>query len=183
MKGISSSRWHTVKYTSRLEPNGVLQNIPTVAYVAVFLVVAEHLYKSRRGGGMGGPGGGQNPFNMTQMKSAQVQKNLKIGFKDVAGQGEAKQEIMEFVSFLQVPACACAAGDGCRFVDCYLAPPFETPPPPSGGGTVACPKSIGNTRRRRKIFFRLYWNCCSFSATIVRCNAPSPPSWGGGVTS
>uniref|UniRef100_A0A7S4LDC7 AAA+ ATPase domain-containing protein n=1 Tax=Eutreptiella gymnastica TaxID=73025 RepID=A0A7S4LDC7_9EUGL len=103
MKGISSSRWHTVKYTSRLEPNGVLQNIPTVAYVAVFLVVAEHLYKSRRGGGMGGPGGGQNPFNMTQMKSAQVQKNLKIGFKDVAGQGEAKQEIMEFVSFLQNP--------------------------------------------------------------------------------
>ena len=28
---------------------------------------------------------------------------------------------------------------------------------------------MGNTRRSRKIFFRLYWNCCSFSAT------PRPP--------
>ena len=53
-----------------------------------------------------------------------------------------------------------------------------TVPSPLGGGRSLGPKSIGNTRgyrRRRKIFFRLYWNCCSFSATFVWCNPPPPP--------
>eukprot|EP00669_Euglena_mutabilis_P011278 TRINITY_DN5937_c0_g1_i1.p3 TRINITY_DN5937_c0_g1~~TRINITY_DN5937_c0_g1_i1.p3 ORF type:complete len:145 (+),score=37.74 TRINITY_DN5937_c0_g1_i1:790-1224(+) len=53
-------------------------------------------------GGSGG-GGGSNPWTMSQMKSAQVEKNIKIGFKDVAGMGEAKEEIVEFVSFLKDP--------------------------------------------------------------------------------
>ena len=52
------------------------------------------------------------------------------------------------------------------------------PPPPLAilpywGGASLGPKSIGNIRCRRcrrKFFFRLYYNCCSFSAIIVWCN-------------
>ena len=56
-------------------------------------------------------------------------------------------------------------------------PRWQSPPPPHIGGTVTLTKGTGNTgrqRRRRKIFFRLYWKCCSFSATIVWCNPPPP---------
>ena len=48
-----------------------------------------------------------------------------------------------------------------------------------GGGSVGS-KSIGNTMRRRKIFFPSYWNCDSFSAIMVWCNPPTPPPLGGG---
>ena len=35
-------------------------------------------------------------------------------------------------------------------------PPLAIPPPPKGGPSLG-PKSISNTRRRRKFFFRLHW--------------------------
>ena len=62
---------------------------------------------------------------------------------------------------------------------CQRIQSLEVPPPPLqspssyGGGRSLRQKSMENTRRRRKFFFRSYWNCCSFSATIVWCNAPT----------
>ena len=55
-------------------------------------------------------------------------------------------------------------------------PPLQSPPPTWPGGASLGPKSIGYSWRRRKIFCRFYWNCCRFSAPLVRCN----PRGGGG---
>ena len=52
-------------------------------------------------------------------------------------------------------------------------PPFATPHPRWGGPSLG-PKSIGNTWRRRNIFFRLHWNWGGGSL-----GEPPPPPWGG----
>ena len=83
LKDIPPSQWHTVKYHEQAEPEGILRFIPTLGYMAILLLAVEMYMRQRRMGG--GPGGGSNPFQMTQMKGAVVEKNLKIGFKDVAG--------------------------------------------------------------------------------------------------
>jgi len=103
-KAVAPSHWHTVKYDTQLQPQTVLGILPTLAYAAVILLIIDLVIRNRRGGMFGGSGGGgSNPWTMSQMKSAQVEKNIKIGFKDVAGMGEAKEEIVEFVSFLKDP--------------------------------------------------------------------------------
>jgi len=60
-------------------------------------------------GGMGGPmggggGGGRSIFNMGKaFPDGQKGAKSKIKFKDVAGQEQAKREVMEFVDFLRDP--------------------------------------------------------------------------------
>ena len=74
----------------------------------------------------------------------------------------------------------------CTNKACYPPPPLQSPPPHRVGPPL-WQKGIGNTRRRRKIFFGSCWSCCSFSATIVWCNPPRggtalhdrPPPMGG----
>ena len=81
--------------------------------------------------------------------------------------------------------CFCTAAYHCHL------PPLVTTVEYHSSATLCLPpaplelslglKSIGNARRRRKIFFRLYWNCCFLSATIVWCNPPHPPTPAGGA--
>ncbi len=64
-----------------------------------------------RGAGMGGPGGGMNPFNAGKANTREADKNdVKVTFKDVAGLYGAKEEVMEIVDFLKNPQKYTALG-------------------------------------------------------------------------
>ncbi|CAK9437814.1 uncharacterized protein LODBEIA_P21920 [Lodderomyces beijingensis] len=55
------------------------------------------------GGGGAGPGGGLFKVGKSKAKLFNQETEVKIKFKDVAGCDESKEEIMEFVKFLQDP--------------------------------------------------------------------------------
>ncbi|KAI1180812.1 peptidase family M41-domain-containing protein [Nemania sp. FL0916] len=95
--GISSSERIPVSYAA--ESNGM--NI-LLAFGPTVLLVGLLLYASRRGPG-GGGSGGMFGFSKSRAKRFSHETAIKVKFADVAGLDEAKQEIMEFVSFLKKP--------------------------------------------------------------------------------
>ncbi|KAF2020469.1 ATP-dependent metallopeptidase Hfl [Aaosphaeria arxii CBS 175.79] len=97
--GIPSSERIPVAYSSEISWFGTF-----LSFGPTLLLLGSLFYFTRRAGSGGGGQSGIFGMGRSRAKKFNHETDIKVKFADVAGMDEAKQEIMEFVSFLKEPS-------------------------------------------------------------------------------